>query len=51
MTNLANQFRATLFLASRDAYVKAAFVLPALYAGVAVIAALLAPLVPEANLR
>lgn len=51
MTNLANQFRATLFLASRDAYVKAAFVLPALYAGVAVIASLLAPLVPEANLR
>lgn len=30
MTNLANQLRAALFLASRSAYVKGAFVLPAL---------------------
>ena len=30
MTNLRNQLRAALFLASRDAYVKGAFVLPAL---------------------
>ena len=51
MTNLANQLRAALYLASRDAYVKGAFVLPVLYVGVAEIAALLALLAPEANLQ
>lgn len=51
MTNLKNQLRATFYLASRDAYVKAAFVLPALYVGAAVLMALLAPLAPEGNIR
>ena len=33
MSNLRNQLRAVLYLASRDAYVKGALVLPVLYAG------------------
>lgn len=33
MTNLGNQLRAALYLASRDAYVKGALVLPALFVG------------------
>ena len=43
MTNLANQLRSALFLASRDAYVKAAFVLPALFAAPVVLRELLFP--------
>ena len=43
MTNLANQLRAAAFLASRDAYVKGAFALPALWVAWVLLTALLAP--------
>ena len=48
MTALANQLRAALYLASRDAYVKGAFVLPALYV---VLTILLMLLFPGANMH
>ena len=48
MTTLANQLRAAFFLASRDAYVKGAFVLPAL---LAVSTTLLVLLFPDANMH
>ena len=43
MTNLRNQLRAALYLASRDAYVKGAFVLPALRALATLLTTLLTP--------
>lgn len=43
MTNLANQLRAALYLASRSAYVKGAFVLPALFVVPTVLLELLFP--------
>lgn len=43
MTNLRNQLRAALYLASSDAYVKGAFVLPALWALAILLSALLTP--------
>lgn len=43
MTNLANQLRAAAFLASRDAYVKGAFALPALWVAWVLLTALAAP--------
>lgn len=43
MTNLANQIRAALYLASRDAYVRGAFVLPALLVTATVLMALVVP--------
>lgn len=48
MTTFANQLRAAFFLASRDAYVKGAFVLPALRA---VLSILLMLLFPDANMH
>lgn len=48
MTTLANQLRSAFFLASRDAYVKGAFVLPAL---LAVSTILLVLLFPDANMH
>ena len=48
MTTFANQLRAAFFLASRDAYVKGAFVLPALCA---VLSILLMLLFPDANMH
>ncbi len=48
MTTFANQLRAALYLASRDAYVKGAFVLPALYV---VLTILLMLLFPDANMH
>ena len=43
MTNLANQLRAALYLASRSAYVKGAFVLPALFVVPTILLELLFP--------
>ena len=43
MTNLRNQLRAALYLASRDAYVKGAFVLPALWVLATLLTILLTP--------
>lgn len=43
MTNLRNQFRAALYLASRSAYVKGAFVLPALFVVPTILLELLFP--------
>lgn len=48
MTTFANQLRAAFYLASRDAYVKGAFVLPALYV---VLTILLMLLFPDANMH
>ena len=48
MTTFANQLRAAFFLASHDAYVKGAFVLPALRA---VLSILLMLLFPDANMH
>ena len=48
MTTLANQLRSAFFLASRDAYVKGAFVMPAL---LAVSTTLLVLLFPDANMH
>lgn len=43
MTNLRNQLRAALYLASRDAYVKGAFVLPTLWVLATLLTILLTP--------
>ena len=48
MTTFSNQLRAAFYLASRDAYVKGAFVLPALYV---VPTTLLILLFPDANMH